>query len=204
MTIDHLREFLIRPEPLPLEARAPVLEEASCPSLALVAPQLAEALLENIGRVEPLVGRQQRLQRLPTLQREVRLARQQRVFLTLDVAPLAAREPGILTLANRIQGLAQMADDMELVEQNRRLRCMRIRRQTERLPHVHDGEANARTLSLAEPAVELAHARLRAVGAAEPDRPPAHKVADHDSVSVTFADRNLVDADHLRTRHACT
>src|SRR5712692_11127210 len=124
MTIDHLREFLIRLEPLPLEARAPVLEEASGPSLALVAPQLAEALLENIGRVEPLVGRQQRLQRLPTLQREVRLARQQRVFLTLDVAPLAAREPGILTLANRIQGLAQMADDMELVEQNRRLRCM--------------------------------------------------------------------------------
>src|SRR5216683_4021145 len=67
MTIDHRREFLIRLEPLPLEARAPVLEEAPCPSLAFVAPQLAEALLENIGRVEPLVGRQQRPQRLLAL-----------------------------------------------------------------------------------------------------------------------------------------
>jgi hypothetical protein len=36
-----------------------------------------------------------------------------------------------------------MADDMELVEQNRRLRRMRIGRQTKRLPHVHDGKANA-------------------------------------------------------------
>ena len=95
-----------------------------------------------------------------------------------------------------------MADDMELVEQNRRLRRMRIRRQSERLPHVHDRQANARTLLLAEPGVELAHARLRAVLAAKPDRPAAHKVADHDPVTVTFADRNLVDADHPRTRRA--
>src|SRR5450756_2665113 len=107
-------------------------------SLAFIAPQLAEALFENIGRVEPLVGRQQRLQRLLAFQAQVLLARQQRVFLTLDVAPLAALEPAILALANRIQGFAQMADDMELIEQNRRLRRMRIRRQSKRLPHVHD------------------------------------------------------------------
>src|SRR5208282_5424566 len=83
-----------------------------------------------------------------------------------------------------------------------RLRRMRIARQTKRLPHVHDGEAKARTLSLAEPGVEPAHARLRAVLAAEPDRPAARKVADHDPVAVTLADQNLVDADHLRTRRA--
>jgi len=65
-------------------------------------------------------------------------ARQQRIFLTLDVAALAAREPGILALANRIQDLAQMADDVKLVEQNRRLRRMFIRRQSKRLRHVHD------------------------------------------------------------------
>src|SRR5665811_487208 len=84
-------------------------------------------------------------------------------------APLAALEPAILALANRIQGFAQMADDMELIEQNRRLRRMRIRRQSKRLPHVHDRQANARTLLLAEPGVELAHARLRPVLAAKPD-----------------------------------
>ena len=88
---------------------------------------------------------------------------------------------------------------MELVEQNRGLRRMRIGRQAERFPHVHDGEANARALPLAEPGVEPAHARLRAVLAAEPDRPAAHQVADHDAVGVTLADRNLVDPDHLWT-----
>ena len=95
-----------------------------------------------------------------------------------------------------------MPDDMELVEQNRRLRCMRIRRQSKRLPHVHDRQTNAGTLSLAEPDVEPAHARLRAVLAAKPDRRPAQEVTDHDPVGVTFADRYLVDADRLRTRRA--
>src|SRR5262245_7940726 len=202
MTIYHCREFLVRLEPLPLEARAPVLEETSCPSLAFIAPQLAEALLENIGRVEPLVGRQQRLQRLLTLQREALLARQQRVYLPLDVAPPAALQPGIFALANVIQGFPQMAHDMELVEQNRRLWRMYIRRQTKRLPHVHDRQANARALPFAEPVVELAHARLRAVLATEPDRAAAHEIADHDPVGVPFADRKLVDADHLRTGRA--
>src|SRR6266852_740294 len=116
--------------------------------------------------------------------------------------PHTARKARIFALAHRIQSLAQMPHDMELIEQNRRLRCIRLRRQTERLPHVHDGKANARTLLLAEPGVELAHACLRAVLAAKPDRPPAHKVADHNPVGVTFADRYLVDADDLRTRRA--
>src|SRR5215207_5198429 len=92
-----------------------------------------------------------------------------------------------------------MAHDMELVEQNRGLRRMRIGRQAERFPHVHDGKANARALPLAKPGVEPAHARLRAVLAAEPDRPAAHQVADHDPVGVTLADRDLVDPNHLWT-----
>src|SRR6476659_3447776 len=57
-------------------------------------------------------------------------------------------------------------------------------------------------LFCAEPDVELAHARLRAVLAAKPDRPAAQKIAHHDPVSVTLADRNLINADHLRTRRA--
>src|SRR6266700_8236025 len=34
MTVDHRGELLVRCEPLPLEARPPVLEEAPCPALA--------------------------------------------------------------------------------------------------------------------------------------------------------------------------
>src|SRR6266446_50068 len=101
--------------------------------------------------------------------------RQQRVFLTLYIATLAALKPGILALANRIQSLPQMAHDMELIEQNRGLRRMYLRRQPERLPHIHDGKPNTRTLLLAKPSVELIHACLRAVLAAKPDRTPPNE-----------------------------
>src|SRR4029077_5594255 len=116
MTINHLGKLLIGLEPLPLEACTPVLEEAPRPAFALVAPQLAEALLEDIGRVEPLVGRKQRLQCLSAVEREVLPARQQGVFLALEVAPVAAGKPRVLALAARIESLAEMAHDMELVE----------------------------------------------------------------------------------------
>src|ERR1019366_7579320 len=53
MPIDHLGEFFIRCEPLPLQARAPVLEEAPRPALALVVPELAEGFFQNVGRVQP-------------------------------------------------------------------------------------------------------------------------------------------------------
>jgi hypothetical protein len=38
MAIDHLGELLVGTQPLPFESGAPVLEEAPCPALALVAP----------------------------------------------------------------------------------------------------------------------------------------------------------------------
>src|ERR1700757_3268272 len=38
MTVNHLGEFLVRFEPLPLEADPPVLEEAPRPALAFIAP----------------------------------------------------------------------------------------------------------------------------------------------------------------------
>ena len=95
-----------------------------------------------------------------------------------------------------------MAHDMELVEQNRGVRRMRRRRQTERPLHIHHRKANAPALFCAEPDIELAHARLRAVLAAKPDRPAAQEIAHHDPISVALADRNLVNADHLRTRPA--
>ena len=56
MTIDHLGELLVRLEPLPLEAGAPVLKEAPRPALALVAPQLAEAFLRTWALLSRLLA----------------------------------------------------------------------------------------------------------------------------------------------------
>src|ERR1700757_3219006 len=79
---------------------------------------------------------------------------------------------------------------------------MRGRRHPKRLPHVHHSQANSRALLLAKPGVELCHAGFRAVLAAEPDRPTPLKIADHDPIGMTLADRNLVDPDHPRTWRA--
>ena len=75
---------------------------------------------------------------------------------------------------------------------------MRCRRQPKRLPHVHHREPNARVLPLAQPGVELAHARLRAILAAKPDRTTTQEVTDHDPIGVTLPDRDLVNANHPR------
>ena len=46
----------------------------------------------------------------------------------------------------------------------------------------------------------LERARLLAVLTAKPDRTASEQVADHDPIIVTFADRDLIDADDLRPR----
>src|SRR5450830_1493939 len=95
-----------------------------------------------------------------------------------------------------------MAHDVEFVEQDRRLRRPFARRVAKRLPHVHHRQANAVALLLAQPVVELRHARLRAILPAEPDRPAADQVAHHDTVAMALADRDLIDADRLGPRPA--
>src|SRR5574337_783711 len=84
MTLDHLSKLLVGPEPLPFERRLPVLKEPPGPTFALVAPQLTERLLEQIGAVQSLVGMEQSLQRLAAFKSQILPARQQRVLLPLD------------------------------------------------------------------------------------------------------------------------
>ncbi len=195
MPIDHLSEFLVGFGALPLQARAPVLEESARPALALVVPELTEGLPEQVRRIQPLVRRQHFLERLPALQREVLATREQRVLLALDVAAILAAESAVLGLAHRVERISQMTHDVELVEQDRRLRRTRYGRVAKRLPHVHHRQANAPGLLLSQPVVEQRHARLFAVLSPEPDRATANQIAHHDAVGVALADRDLVDAD---------
>src|SRR5215813_1380862 len=55
MTLNHLGKFLKRSEPLPFECCLPVLKEAPRPPFALIAPQLAKGLFEQVSDVEPLI-----------------------------------------------------------------------------------------------------------------------------------------------------
>ncbi len=204
MPVDHGGELLVGLESLPFEARAPLLKEPSRPRLAFLAPQLAEGLLEQIGDVQPLVRREQGLKRLAALQSQVLAARQQGVFLALDVTPLPVTEPGVLALADFVQCRTQVAHDVELVVQDRRLRRLPPGRVVKWLPHVHHREPQAVALFRPQPGIKLVHRRLRTVLPAKPDRTSPHEVTHHDAVGVARADRDLINADHLGGRVAGT
>ena len=110
----------------------------------------------------------------------------------------------VLGLAHLVERFAQVAHDVELVEQDRRLRRTCRGDVAKRLPHVHHRQANAAGLLRAQPVVEQRHARLRAVLAPEPDRAPSNQIAHHDAIGVALADRDLVDADRLGSGRART
>src|SRR5271157_2127648 len=131
---------LVGLEPLPHEAGAPVVEETPRPTLASVVPELAERLLQQASGVEPLVGSQQQRKRALAVQAEIVAMRQQRVLLALDEAPILAAQARVFGFAHLVEGLAEMAHDVGLVEQDCCLRCFVLRDVTERLPHVHHSE----------------------------------------------------------------
>ena len=89
-----------------------------------------------------------------------------------------------------------------LVVEDRCIRHVLAHRVGEGLPHVHHRELDAGSLGFSEPFVELGHARLGAILAAEPDRLPTDEIAHHDAIRVSFADRYLVDADRRGSRHS--
>src|ERR1019366_7340234 len=200
VSLDHVGEVFVGRKALPLQLRAPVIEELACPGLAVVIPQLGKRLLEHIGGVQALVGGQQESQILPGRAGEVLRMGQQGVLLAFDELALVAFQARVLGLAHTIQGLAQVAQHVELIEQDSGLRGFGASRVAERLPHVHHGEAHLFGLLFPEKCVELVHARLAAILPAKPDRARAFQITDHDAVDMALADGDLIDPDHLGTR----
>lgn len=199
MTIDHLCELLVGFQSLPLQVGLPVVEGVPRPAFPLVTPQLAEGFLRQVSSVQPLVGGQQGLQRLSATRGQILVAVQQDILLTLDEA---ARQSGVFAHPDLVQGVVQMVHHMQLLDENGGLRHSTDGDIVNRLPHVHHRQPNAVRILLALPAVALFLAGLRMNLAAEPDRPAPDQIVYHDVVCVPFADRDLVDADGLRSGNA--
>ena len=96
----------------------PVLEEAPRPGFALVVPELAEGLLEQVGGVEALVRGEEKAERLAPLERQVLAVREQGVLLPLDEATTLAGEAAVLALAHGVECLAEVTQHVELVEED--------------------------------------------------------------------------------------
>src|SRR4030066_264758 len=197
MTVYHLGELLLVFQALPFQLPAPVLEELSRPGFAAVIPELTEGLLEQIGNVQPLVAREQELKVLAGGTGEILPVREQGVFLSLDKLPVLALQASVLFRSGFIDRLTQVVDDVKLVIENRRPRGMPGGGIMKCLPHVHHGQADLFGLLFPEKSVELIHALLRAIFPTEPDRAALLQIADHDTVVVPLANRDLVDADHF-------
>src|ERR1700690_2050628 len=92
-----------------------------------------------------------------------------------------------------------MRQDMKLVVQDRGLRGIALLecRVAERLPHIHDRQADFAAVLRAQPGEELVEARFGAIVATKPDGPAPLQVADHDAILVPLGNGDLVDADDL-------
>ena len=200
MRFDHGRELLIRLEALPFERVPPILEEASSPAGRLVVPQLLERLLEKVCGVQSFVGVKEQLQTPTTLGVQVSPTRQERVLLAFDEASAWARQACIFALANFVQGLLQMSQHVKLIVEDLSLRGISLLEGgvAERFPHIHHREPDFARFLRAQPGIELVHAGFGSIFAAEPNRPAAEQVADHDAVTMARTDADLVNADDFR------
>ncbi|GJL70756.1 MAG: hypothetical protein NPIRA06_33910 [Nitrospirales bacterium] len=204
MAVDHRGELLVGREPLPLEALFPTREEGAGSALGLVTPELAKGLFEQVGGVEPPVSLEQLGEGTAAVEGEVLAVGEQGIALSLDEAAVFGGEPAVLTTADLVECVAEVAHDVELVEDDARLWCMARERGAEGLPHVHRGELDARRLLRAQGGEEEIHVGLGAALTADPDWTPSVEVADDDAVVVSLPDGDLVHTDCPRRGQAGT
>jgi hypothetical protein len=124
--------------------------------------------------------------------------REQGVLLAFDEPAVFAAQPRVLALAHRVERIAQVAHDVELVEHDPGLGGVARRGIPKRLPHIHQRQLDALAPLGTEFVEELVQARLRAIGPAEPDGALAVEIAHHDPIGVPLADGDLVEANRAR------
>jgi hypothetical protein len=105
-----------------------------------------------------------------------------------------------------IHGLAQMTQHMKFVIDDQRLASIAFfeSRLAERLPHIHDRDADFSAIFWAKPGKESVEALLRTIFAAEPNGSAANQIADDDAIFMATPHRDLVDADGRRALDADT
>jgi len=200
VTLDHVGELLEGLKPLPAQLGFPVLEESPSPERVFVIPELPEGLLEQIRLVEPFVGLQQRAQGPSALGIQIGFVGQQRIALALDELALFVIDAFVLAASDPIQGIGQMAHDVELVVDDLRVGDILERCVPERLPHVHDRKRDRAAALRAHLIKEHLQIVFGSATAPDPDRPSLIQIRHHQPIPVAFADRELVDADGPKMR----
>ncbi len=116
--------------------------------------------------------------------------------MPLDETPVFMSHPPVLQTAHVVQRICQMPEDVELVVDNLRFRSMAQQGAPERLPHVHDRQAQAATplgSHLVEESIHVLFGTPQFF--AHPDRPPLVQVGHHDGIALPPADRDFINPD---------
>ena len=162
----------------------------------LVIPELPEGFFEHVGFVQALIGLEQERQGAPAVQIEISFMRQKRVALSFNEALILGRDPGVFLTPNLVEGVRQVPQNMELVEDDFGLGGVVRQRVPKRLPHVHDRQAQRAVPPGPHGVEKPVHVLF---GSAQllthPDRSVLVEVGDHDGVPLPFLDRDFIDAD---------
>ncbi len=184
---------------LPSQLSFPVVEELSGPRWMLIGPEVAEGFFEEVSLEEPLVGIEEGSQRFAAFRSEMIPVGEQGVALALDEAAVFFAQAEVFLSANPVDGVIEMAQDMELVVNDSDVRT-KADDVGKRLPHVHHRELDFRGFSRAEPLEEHFQVFLFASVAAKPDGTPPIQVADNDPINMAFADGDFINADGAGSR----
>ena len=125
-------------------------------------------------------------------------AGEQSVALALDEGAVLAGEASVLAAPDFVEGVAEVAQDVKLVEHDAGLRRVALERVAERTPHVHHRELDAASLLRSQRGKELIEVLFATTVPAEPDRPRPLQVADDDAVLMPFPNGDLVHANRSR------
>src|ERR1019366_1895143 len=134
IALDHGGEFFVGREVLIAQLLAPGVEEASRIGGVGIIPQLLELLTEQIGDVQAGIGLQEAFEIFASVVGQVFAPRQQHVSLAFDEASVLAGDAFVFRSANGVERVAEMFDDMELVEHDYGFRRVTLRRNAKWLP----------------------------------------------------------------------
>jgi len=199
MTLDHFHEVPVRFEATPLELVLPILPEPQSAALVGVIPQLAEGFLKQVGLGKLRAGSQDGVQGFSRLTPNPGTARQQYELLAREGLLEAAQSPAQLGLADRVERVVEVADHMELVEDDLEiLAAVGAEAVLEGPAHVHDGMRDLGRTLLTEPTPELFEPLL---GASLDDIEHLWTAGAFQGTQERPAFMSLADPDLINTHH---
>ena len=142
VSFDHAGECLVGFQPLPAERTLPSFVKSFGIDGGVVAPELSELFFEQVGFIESSVGLEEQFQGRTSIAIEVLFVRQQSIFLTFNITSGIALEAFVLALADLVEGVVEVSDDVEFIVDDFGPGDVLSGRIAKCLPHVHDDESH--------------------------------------------------------------